>query len=159
MNKNGWEKWAFVLVLFVCACMRLCSVIDQKFECRNSNWFERENKIKHMKTKMCNGPLYVDSFSAFQLLRNYNRLVTPTGLRAHLIQPSLTIHSPLWINQCSHSGPKTGAEPWNKIGNLAWSSKKYKNVSKSENSFSFSSGFGPKSPTFNSGMIFLKCGI
>ncbi|XP_031634666.1 uncharacterized protein LOC116347973 [Contarinia nasturtii] len=31
-----------------------------------------------MKAKMCNGPLYVDSFSAFQLLRNYNRLVTPT---------------------------------------------------------------------------------
>lgn len=37
-----------------------------------------------MKTKMCNGPLYVDSFSAFQLLRNYNRLVTPTGLGAEL---------------------------------------------------------------------------
>ncbi|XP_055314542.1 uncharacterized protein LOC129575287 isoform X2 [Sitodiplosis mosellana] len=33
-----------------------------------------------MKVKMCNGPLYVDSFSAFQLLRNYNRLVTPTAL-------------------------------------------------------------------------------
>lgn len=28
---------------------------------------------------MCSGPLYVDSFSAFQFFRNYNRLPAPSG--------------------------------------------------------------------------------
>lgn len=49
------------------------------------DFFFISNTENSKENEMCNGgPLggLVDSFSKFQMLRNYNRLVTPTGLIA-----------------------------------------------------------------------------